>query len=259
MRAIWKGGISFGLVYIPIRLYSASTQHRIELDMVREGDMCPIKYMRVCQSDGKEVAWEDIVKGYEYRKGDYVILSDEDFERANPKKTKTIDIFEFVSEKDVGGKYLEKPYFIEPAPEAAKTYALLRDALKKSGKVGLAKYVLRSSEHLGILKVEGDLIMLLQIRFQNDLREPDGLKLPDDVKPSKKELDMALLMIEQMSAPFEPEKYKDTYKEELMKIIQEKMGKKPKKKAKKEEEPETTEADRLLEQLKASLEAMQEA
>ncbi|HLA54671.1 MAG TPA: Ku protein [Flavobacterium sp.] len=261
MKALWKGGISFGLVNIPVRLYSGSVTHRVDLDMVRKKDHCAIEYVRVCKKDGKEVPWDEIAKGFKKENGDYVILDKADFARISPEKTQTIDIFEFVLEDEIPAQYLEKPYIVEPEKQASKVYALLRAALKKSGKVGLAKFVLRSSEHLGILKVEDDTILLIQIRFDQDLRDPAEAKIPNDIKIEKKELDMALTIIDQLTDKFEPEKYKDTYKEEMLKLIKKKSSEKPKKKGAKEEpeekpKAEKTEKDNLLEQLKASLEAM---
>ena len=261
MKALWRGGISFGLVNIPVRLFSGSVSHRIDLDMIRKKDQCAIQFVRVCKKDGKEVPWEDIAKGYRKEDGDYVILDKEDFEKAMPEKTQTIDIFEFVLEEEIPSQYLEKPYIVEPEKTATKTYALLRAALKKSGKVGLAKFVLRSTEHLGILKVEEDAILLIQIRFDQDLRDPSETKIPSNIKIEKKELDMALTIIDQLTEKFEPEKYKDTYKDELLKLIK-KKSKEPKGRRQKAKETDVkpkaskTAADDLLEQLKASLEAI---
>ncbi len=260
MKALWKGGISFGLVNIPVRLYSGSVTHRIDLDMIRKKDQCAIEYVRVCKKDGKEVPWDEIAKGYKRDDGDYVVLDKTDIAKAMPEKTQTIDIFEFVLEDQIPSKYLEKPYIVEPDKAAVKTYALLRAALKKSGKVGLAKFIIRSSEHLGILKVEEDAILLIQIRFDQDLRDPKAAKIPGSITIQKKELDMAMTIIDQMTEKFEPEKYKDTYKDELMKMIKKKLAApKGKKTAKKEAvapKSRKTDADDLLEQLKASLEAM---
>lgn len=262
MKAIWKGNISFGLVSIPIRLYSGSVSHRIDLDMIRKKDQCEIQYVRVCKKDGKEVPWDDIAKGYKRENGDYIIIDEKDFAKALPEKTQRIDIFEFVMEDDIPSQYLEKPYIVEPAKEARKTYVLLRETLKKSGKCGLAKYVIRSAEHLGILKVEGDAILLIQMRFDQDLRDPAEANIPGDMKLEKNELAMAMSIVDQMSGEFEPEKYKDTYKDELLKIIRKKEKEKPGKKAKSadssEEQPKAKKgaADDLLEQLKASLEAI---
>jgi DNA end-binding protein Ku len=258
MKAIWKGSISFGLVNIPIRLYSGTSDHRIALDMVREKDKCPIQYIRVCKKDGKEVPWEDIAKGYRKENGDYVILDKDDFAKAAPEKTQTIDIFEFIKEEEIPSKYLEKPYIIEPEKSAKKVYALLREALKKSGKVGLCKFVMRTTEHLGILKVEEDAILLIQIRFNDELRDPHEVQLPSDIKISKKELDMAMSIIDQLTDTFEPEKYKDTYKAELIKMIKKKAAAKPGAKVPEPRARKKAPAakDDLLEQLKASLAAI---
>jgi len=259
MKALWRGGIAFGLVNIPVRLFSGSVTHRIDLDMIRKKDHCAIEFVRVCKKDGKEVAWDDIAKGYRKEDGDYIILDKDDFAKAMPEKTQTIEIFEFVMEDEIPSKYLEKPYIVEPDKSATKTYALLRAAMKKSGKVGLAKFVLRSTEHLGILKVEEDAILLIQIRFDQDLRDPKEAKIPGDVKIEKKELDMAMTIIDQLTEKFEPEKYKDTYKEDLLKLIKKKSAAPSKKTPVLKErraKAKTAKADDLLEQLKASLKAI---
>ena len=258
MKALWKGAISFGLVNIPVKLYSGAVTHRIDLDMIRKKDQCRIEYVRVCKKDGKEVAWDEIAKGYKKEDGDYVILDKEDLASAMPEKTQTIDIFEFVLEDEIPSQYLEKPYIIEPEKAATKTYALLHAALKKSGKVGLCKFILRQSEHLGILKVEQEAILLIQIRFNQDLRDPNEVKLPTGIKIEKKELDMAMTIIDQLTEKFEPEKYKDTYKDELLKLIKKKSAlPKGKKLVDKESKPKPSKAsDDLLEQLRASLEAL---
>ncbi|HEU0136431.1 MAG TPA: Ku protein [Flavobacterium sp.] len=260
MKALWKGNISFGLVNIPIRLYSGAVTHRIDLDMIRKKDQCAIQYVRICKKDGKEVPWDEIAKGYRKENGDYVVLDEADFAKAMPEKTQTIDIFEFVHEDEIPSQYLEKPYIVEPDKSAAKTYTLLREALKKSGKVGLAKFVLRSAEHLGILKVEQDAILLIQIRFEQDLRNPKEAKIPTDIVIQKKELDMAMTIIDQLTEKFEPEKYKDTYKDELMKLINKKLeapkGKKATTKEDSKPKAKKPAEDDLLSQLKASLEAI---
>ncbi len=260
MKAIWRGGITFGLVNIPVRLYSGSVSHRIDLDMIRKKDKCAIQYVRICKKDGKEVPWEEIAKGYRKEDGDYVVLDKDDLAKLMPEKTQSIQIFEFVKEEEIPSQYLEKPYIIEPEKQAARTYALLRSALKKSGKVGLAKYVMRTAEHLGLLKVEDDAILLIQIRFEQDLRDPMEAKIPTDIKIEKKELDMAMTIIDQMTDKFEPEKYKDTYKEEMIRMIEQKSKEKPKKGAAKESASKTKAkkpaGDDLLEQLKASLAAI---
>lgn len=260
MKALWKGSISFGLVNIPIKLYSGTQAHNLNLQMIREKDKCPIQYVRVCRKDGKEVPWEDIAKGYRKETGDYVLLEKSDFEKIAPEKTQTIDIFEFVKEEEIPAKYLEKPYILEPSKEAKKVYALLREALKKSKKVGLCRFVMRTTQHLGILKVEDDAILLIQIRFNDELRDPEEAGLiPKNVTIAKKELDMALTIIDQLTDKFEPEKYKDTYKEELVKMIKQKANakkgaKEPAAPVKRRKKPAGK--DDLLDQLKASLAAI---
>jgi DNA end-binding protein Ku len=223
MRSIWSGAVSFGLIYIPIRLYNASQDQSLDFNLLRRGDLCRIRYARVCKETGEEVPYEDIVRGYEYQKGRYVVLEDEDFKRANVKKTKTIEIVSFVDEAEVDDKYLEKPYFMEPDPAAKKVYGLLREALKKSKKVGVARFVLRTREHMALLRVEENVIVLNQMRFSNELRQPDELDLPDEAGVSKKELDMAVNLIEQLTEVWNPEQYNDTYTEDLLRIIQEKV------------------------------------
>ena len=259
MKAIWKGSISFGLVNIPIKLYSGTQSHRIELDMVRQKDKCQIQYIRVCKKDGKEVPWDEIAKGYRKETGDYVIIDKGDFEKIAPEKTQTIDIFEFIKEEEIPVKYLEKPYIIEPEKSAKKVYALLREALKKSEKVGLCKFVMRTTQHLGILKVEEDAILLIQIRFNDELRDPhEAGMIPTDITISKKELDMAMSLIDQLTDKFEPAKYKDTYKDDLIKMIKEKAkakdGEKPAPAPRKRKTAAAK--DDLLDQLKASLAAI---
>ncbi len=249
-RAIWKGGISFGLVYIPVKLYSGATRQNIDLNMIREEDKCPIKYVRVCQSDGKEVAWKDIAKGFKLD-DHYIVISDEDFKKASKGKSDSIDIIEFVKTEEINPRYFEKPYLLEPEKGAGKTYNLLRQAIVKSKMAGLAKFVMRNREHLALLMADEKVLYLAQMRFHEELREPDDLKIPS-TSPSKQELEMAMQLIKGMSNKFEPEKYKDTYNETLEKIIEAKAKKKEVKvpKTKKDE----TAMEDLMEQLKKSLE-----
>ncbi len=228
MRPIWSGAISFGLILIPVKLYPALREERPDLHMLRRGDLCPIGYARVCRQTGEEVPYEEIVKGYEYRKGDYVVLEDEDFKRAGEKRTQTIEVMEFVSESEIDGIYLEKPYYLEPTKEARKAYALLREALRRTGKVGIARFVLRNREHLALLKPGKDVIVLNQMRFQSEIRPPSGLDLPPSESATARELDMAINLIDQLTEPFSPEKHHDTYAEELRRITDAKIrGKLP--------------------------------
>lgn len=251
MRAIWSGAISFGLVNIPVKLYSGTDEHGLDFNMLHEEDLSPIKYVRVCRADGEEVPYDEIVKGYEYRKGDYVILTDQDFEKANLKKTKAIDIYDFVPESEIESVYFEKPYYLEPAVGAEKPYALLRQALEKSGKVGIAKYVIRNREHLGAIKPRENLIILEQLRFQGEIRDHQELKLPGEIAEAS-ELKIALALIDQLSSHFDPSQYKDTYVTEVKEIIEEKV--KGNEIRPKGEAPRPTEVKNLMEMLKKSLE-----
>jgi DNA end-binding protein Ku len=252
MRSIWSGAISFGLVLIPVKLYTAVQESTLDLDMLRKEDLCPIRYARVCRYTGEEVPYEDVVKGYQYKKGDYVVLEDEDFRRANVRKTQTIDIVEFVDEGEIDPKLLEKPFYLEPVKQAKKAYALLREALKKTGKVAVGRFVLRNREHMVVLRSEGEIIVLEQMRFADEIRKPDGLDLPTDEEAGGRELDMAIKLIDQLTEPFRPEQFHDTYKEELERVITEKArGKTPEP----QEEPLVpTEVPDLMARLRESLE-----
>jgi DNA end-binding protein Ku len=256
MRSIWSGAVSFGLIYIPVRLYSASQSQDLDFNLLRRGDKCRIRYARVCRETGEEVPYEDIVKGYEYRKGEYVVLEDEDFERANVKKSKTIDIVSFVNAEEIDEKFLEKPYFLEPDPGAQKVYGLLREALKSSKKVGVARFVLRTREHMALIKAEEDVIVLNQMRFASEIRSPDELDLPKEAGVNEKELDMAVKLVEQLTEPWDPENYRDTYTEDLKRIIQEKVEGRAAEPA--EEEPVPIEVTDLFATLSQSLEMARE-
>lgn len=253
MRAIWSGALSFGLINIGVRVYSASEERALKFRMLDKHGHCPVSYAKVCRDTGKEIKFEDIVKGYEYQKGDYVILTDEDFKKAAPKKTKTIDIISFTDEGEIPSKQIDKPYFIEPDKKAEKAYVLLREALKRSKKVGLARYVLKDKEHMGIIKPEGKALLLIQLRFQDELREPDDLHLPDKADYTKKELDIALMLIKQLEDHYDASAYKDTYTDKIMKVIEKKAKGKPIK-VEDEKEPVPTDMRNLLALLKESLE-----
>lgn len=257
MRAMWKGSISFGLVNVPVRLYAGAESAGLDLHMLHKTDQSPIRYAKICRKDGKEIAFEDIVKGYEYQEGDYVVLTDEDFEKASPERSKTVEIIQFVDEADIDVRYFEKPYYLEPDRGADKQYALLRDALAKSGRVALAKFVLRNREHLAAIKPVGRMLVLEQMRFPAEVREPSGLNLPE-AKAGKQEVELALALIDQLSSGFAPEDYHDTYNERLEEIIEAKAkGRKPKKAAGKE--PAPTKVNDLVAALRASLDEHNEA
>ncbi|MFW5725342.1 MAG: Ku protein [Bacteroidota bacterium] len=249
-RPLWKGGISFGLVYIPVKLYSGAQSHDIDLNMLRKGDKCPIKYVRICKKDGNEVPWKNIVKGYK-EEDYYVELTDADFQRAKKGKSESIEIEDFVQTEEINPRYFEKPYLLEPEKGAGKTYNLLRKAIFDSGKSGICRFVLRSREHLALLMADEKVMYLTQMRFYDELRKPDELKIPS-TKPLKKEVDMALELIDKMSGKFDPKKYKDTYQKKLKKIIEAK--KEDKEISEPEPKPESTAVDDLMGQLKKSLE-----
>lgn len=249
MRAIWTGAIGFGLVNIPVKMYSATQSSTLDLDMLDKKDHSNIRFQRINEKTGKEVAWENIVRGYKYD-GEYVVLTDEDFKKASPEKSKIISIEQFVDESEVDTIYYETPYYLEPEKTGAKAYALLRDALEKSGKVGLGTYVMRTKEVIGLIKPMDDVLVLNKIRFPEEIRDHKELKTPED-KAKPAEMKMAMALIEQLTGPFEIDKYKDTYSDQLMTLIEAKA------KGKKITAPKMTvvhsKSHDLMEQLKASL------
>jgi len=252
MRSIWSGAISFGLINIPVKLYSAVRDTRPDFDLLHKKDLSPIRYARVCKAEGEEVAFKDLVKGYEYQKGDYVVLRDEDFKKANVRKTQTIDILDFVDAAQIDLKFMDKPFYLEPTRDSKKAYALLCEGLKKTGKVGIANYVLRTRERLCAVRPEGSLLVLYQMRFYEEILQPADLDVPSGSEATKRELDIAVKLIDQLTADFKPEQYHDTYSEELMRVIREKSeGKVPKAAG---EAPVPTEVPDLMSKLRQSLE-----
>jgi len=217
MKAIWTGSIGFGLVNIPIKMYSAVEASELNLDMLDSKDLANIKFQRVNANTGKVVPYENIVKGFKIDEK-YIVLTDADFKKASPEKTKMVSILEFVQEKEINSMYYEAPYYLEPEKSGSKAYGLLRDALKKTGKVGLGTYVLRSKESLCLIKPVDDAMILQKIRYINEIRKPDDLKIPD-AESKAAELKMAIALIEQLTGPFDISAYKDTYTDELMKLI----------------------------------------
>lgn len=225
MRSLWTGSIGFGLVNIPVSLYSASHDSGLDLDMLHSKDLSPIRYAKMCKKDGKELSADEIVKGFDLGEGDYVVITDEDFQRADRKKTSTIDIVSFTDLTAIDSVYFEKPYYLEPGKGAGKAYVLLREALRKSGQVGIARFVMRNKEHLALVKPEGRLLVLNQMRFHQEITNPEELKVPGDTEaPSSREIDMALALIDQLTEPFAPEQFEDTYTAELERVIREKAA-----------------------------------
>jgi DNA end-binding protein Ku len=222
-RALWKGAISFGLVNVPVELHSAKKRSaELDMTMLDKRDLAPVGYKRVNKSTGKEVAWGDVVKGYEYKDDKYVVLSDEDFRRANPEASKTVDILAFVELKDIQPQHFETPYYLKPEKRGEKAYALLRDTLAKAGKAGVASVVIRTKQYLAALVPQDEVLVLNTLRYQDELKDPAELEIPK-AKVTSKELDMALRLVEDMADDWRPEKYKDTYREDLLKRVKEKV------------------------------------
>jgi DNA end-binding protein Ku len=253
MASIWKGSITFGLVNIPVELKTAVRADHISFRLLHEEDLSPIKYERVCQADGDPVPWNEIVKGYEYEKGKFVIMTDEDFKTAALEQSKTIDILDFVKQEEIDPRYFESPYYLVPGKGGEKPYALLREAIRKSGAVGIGKIIIRQTQHLAAVKVIGDALVLEIMRFANELVDPGEYSFPsrDAVRPQ--ELQMAEQLIDNLAEPFDPERYTDDYRANLMKVIRAKMkGKKPKLEA--PEETHDSGVLDLMSRLRASLE-----
>jgi len=251
MRSIWSGSISFGLVNVPVKLFTATESSTLDLDMLDSKDHSNIKFKRVNENTGREVPFKEIVKGYNLE-GEYVVLDDDDFVAAEPEKTKTIEILNFVKEEDIDSIYYESPYYLEPTKAALHAYAILRDALRAAKKVGVATFVMRNKETLAIVKPMEKVLVLNRIRFEQEIRDYKELALPDVTKSKTKEVDIALKLIDQLTEEFDISKYKDTYTAKLLQIIQDKAkGKKPKVKKMKVVHKRT---ENLMETLKASLE-----
>ena len=221
---MWNGSISFGLVTIPVALYPATRREELSFRLLRKTDQSPVNYKRVAEADGKEVPWEDIVKGYEYEKGKFVILKEEDFKRVDLEAAaQSIDIMDFVSVDEINPMYFQKPYFLEPQKGGDKPYALLRDALSDSGKIGIAKVVIRTREHLAGVKAQGHVLILEIMHFGDELVDADDVKAPKSGMAKEREITMAKKLIDGMTTNWDPNKYEDEYKTQLMAMIEEKV------------------------------------
>jgi DNA end-binding protein Ku len=242
MRAIWKGSISFGLVNIPIALYPATRREELSFRLLRQSDLSPVNYKRVAEKDGKEVPWNQIVKGYEYEKGKYVVLKDEDFQRVDLEATQTVDIQDFVDQEEIDPMFFYKPYYLEPQKGGDKAYVLLRETLKKTGKVGIAKVVIKTRQYLAGVKAEDNVLVLELMHFAEELAEADKLKVPKKIEAGKREIDMATSLVKNMSSKWDPKKYRDDYRDALMEVIEEKVeagGKEIEERPKKKAPPST--------------------
>ena len=253
-RSMWKGSIAFGLVNIPVELYSAVRDHRPKFRLLHAKDEEPVRYERVCQKEGKPVAWEDLVKGYEYAKGQFVVLTKDDFKTAAVEKTNTIDILDFVDPKEVDERYFETPYYLQAGKGADRAYALLREAIRDSGKIGVAKIILRDAQHLAAVEAIGEALVLTMMRFSDELADLGDFTFPKkaDIRPA--ELKMAGQLIDNLVSKWDPDKYTDEYKENLMRVINAKMkGKKPRL-VDEDHTPKQAEVVDLMARLRASLE-----
>jgi DNA end-binding protein Ku len=228
MRSVWKGSISFGLVNIPIAVYPATKEEKVSFKQLRRKDLSPIRYKKVAEADEQEVPSDDIVKGYEYEKGKWVVLEEKDFEQVQIESTHAIEITDFIEAGQVNPKYFYKPYFLEAQKGGEKSYALLHRALVETGKIGIAKVSIRSREYLSAVKPDGLFLMLELMHFSQEVLEPEGLKPVSSSELSAKEIDMAKALIESLSGDWEPEKYKDQYQEALQEVIEAKIENRPK-------------------------------
>ncbi|MFN7918194.1 MAG: Ku protein [Vicinamibacterales bacterium] len=252
-RALWKGSISFGLVNIPIELHTAVRDTRPHFRMLHAKDKSPVRFERVCIRDGHPVAWEDLVKGYEYARGHFVVLTKEDFRAAAVEKTRTIDILDFVRAEDIDDRYFETPYYLTPAQGGDRAYALLREAIRESGRVGIARFILRETQHLAAVEVINDALVLSVMRFADELVDEADLSFPPAKEVRPAELEMAKALVNSLAAEWNPEQYTDQYRANLMRIIDARVKGEPAH-LESAEEPKAAEVVNLMERLKRSLE-----
>lgn len=253
-RPLWKGALTFGLVTIPVELHTAVRDHRPKFRLLHAKDLSPVQYERVCVKEGEAVSWEDLVKGYEYRKGDFVVLTKDDFKAAAVEKSKAIQIMDFVDPDEVDDRYFETPYYLAPGAGGEHAYALLREAIRKSGKIGIGKVILRDAQHVAAVEVIGDALVLSMMRYADELVDVAAFKFPGTADVRPKELEMAQALIDSFVDEWRPDKYTDEYRENLMRIIEAKIRKK---KPRLEEieglEPKQAEVIDLMERLQQSL------
>lgn len=208
MRAMWSGSLSFGLVNIPVRLYKGADERGLHFEYLHQADLSPVRYAKICRAEEREISQDEIVRGFEYEKGRFVVVDDEDFEKADVRRSSTIEITGFTSKEEIDSVYFEKPYYLEPQAGAEKAYAILREALERSGRVGLAKYAIRNREHLALIKPQGALLLLDQMRFASQIRDASSLNLPSQ-EVSGDEIELAMALIDRLTGPFKPEVYRD--------------------------------------------------
>jgi DNA end-binding protein Ku len=238
MRPIWTGSISFGLINIPVALFPAAQRDELKFRLLRASDLSPVDYKRVAEADGKEVPWDQIVKGYEYEKGKFVVLKEDDFKRVDVEATQTVDITDFVTLAEINPMYFYKPYYVKPAKGGSKAYALLRETLRHEGKVAIAKVVIKTRQYLAAVKPQDEALLLELMHFADELVQPSALDFPKFPELNKNQMSMARMLVGQMTAKWDPKKYKDEYKSALLNVIEKKVEsgghelEKPKKTAK---------------------------
>jgi len=251
-RSIWTGSLAFGLVNIPVELHVAVREHRPKFRMLHASDKSPVRFERVCQRDGRPVAWEDLVKGYEYEKGQFVVLTKEDFRAAAVEKTRRVDIIDFVTASEIDDRFFDTPYYLVPTRGGAHAYALLRSAMRVAGRVGIAKFILRDTQHLAAVEVINDALVLTLLRFADELVDPAQFELPAEKEVAKAELEMAKTLVQTLATEWQPDKYTDEYRDNLMRVIKAKAkGKKITLEA--HDEPRQGKVLDLMERLRQSL------
>jgi DNA end-binding protein Ku len=253
-RAIWKGALSFGLVNIPVEVHTAVRENRPRFRMLHAKDKSPISFERVCQKEGEPVAWEEVVKGFEFEKGRFVVLTKEDFAAAALEKTKRIDVLDFVEAEAIDDRFFDKPYYLTPGAGGDEAYALLREAIRDSGRIGVAKFILRDAQHLAAVEAIGNALVVSTLRFADELVDTESLRFPTAKAVRKQDRALAKTLIDSLSSDWDPKKYKDDYSENLMRVIKARMKGKEARLVS-DERPRDSNVVDLMERLRASLDA----
>lgn len=251
MRAIWSGSLTFGLVNIPVKLLGATEDIGPDFVFLHKVDFSGIRFAKMCKLEGKEVRFEEVIRGFEYKKGEYVELTRDDFAAADMRKTNAIEVVEFIREKEIASIYFRKPYFLEPDKGSDKAYGLFLEALRRAEKTGVVRYVLKNREHLGIVIPNGHILMLVQLRYHEELRDASEIKYKEHAY-SEDEIELALTLIDKLSTSFKPEKYVDLYRKEILRIVEEKAG--GRRPTPKGDAPIPTQVPDLIAMLKKSIE-----
>lgn len=224
MRAVWKGSVSFGLVNIPVALYAATRRQDLSFRQLRDSDLSPIRYQRIAETDGEEVPYDHIVKGFEYERGKFVVLRDEDLQKVDIEATQTVDILDFVDLAEVDPIFFQKPYYLEPQKGGEKAYVLLRDTLKNTGKTGIAKVVIKTKQYLAAVKPNEQFLLLELLHFAEEIVDAKHLNIPTEQKVAKKEIDTARALVDSLTVAWDPERYTDDYRVAVMELIEQKLA-----------------------------------